>query len=317
MARKEFIYFEFFGANLGTFMHMRGETPEEALGLTPIGEPTEIVVKRKSPHARRHPVTHIHGADKKGYYYAIVEAEHFDRLCQEADARWEKEQADLIAEIERAVPKDRTRAIDDVPEDLKRYIRECDDGCWRWQGRLSTQYYGLLRKGGKNLAAHRVVFERMICPIPKGAILRHACDRSNCVNPAHLTPGTHKQNVDDMVSRERAQWQLEWRRIEKWIAEKLPPPRAYRTDELPERLSSNIEVAESGCWMWRGAISDWGHAMVMSGGREKYAAPFIFNKLVRRTPRGIVFEPTCGDRACVNPAHLTLKSRRPPNPRRS
>jgi hypothetical protein len=107
MALKSFIYFEFFGPNLSMFTHTRGETAEEALYLTPIGEPTTIVVKRKSPHDRRHPVTHINGKDTKGHYYSIIETEQFARLCKEADARWEKEQFDLIEQIKRFVPTDR------------------------------------------------------------------------------------------------------------------------------------------------------------------------------------------------------------------
>ena len=41
--------------------------------------------------------------------------------------------------------------------------------------------------------------------IPKGMILRHTCDRRNCVNYQHLLVGTHGDNVRDKVERNRQQ----------------------------------------------------------------------------------------------------------------
>ena len=39
--------------------------------------------------------------------------------------------------------------------------------------------------------------------VPAGMMIRHKCDNSLCCNPTHLEIGTHRQNTDDMVERDR------------------------------------------------------------------------------------------------------------------
>lgn len=74
--------------------------------------------------------------------------------------------------------------------------------CWQW---LDTERfgYGQVDIDGKRQMAHRYSYELVIGPVPAGLFLRHKCDNPICVNPDHLTPGTHQQNMDDMVERRR------------------------------------------------------------------------------------------------------------------
>lgn len=83
------------------------------------------------------------------------------------------------------------------------------NGCWIWMGTLATHTggYGIFdrRREGVRLArrAHRVAYELLVGPVPEDRMLRHTCDNPPCVNPAHLEPGTAKDNSQDMVTRGR------------------------------------------------------------------------------------------------------------------
>jgi len=68
--------------------------------------------------------------------------------------------------------------------------------CWVWQrAKGSRDGYGRKGVGRRVLLAHRVYFERVRGPIPKGLQLDHLCRVRACVNPDHLEPVTSKTNV--------------------------------------------------------------------------------------------------------------------------
>ena len=43
--------------------------------------------------------------------------------------------------------------------------------------------------------AHRVYYERHVGPVPEGLELDHLCRNPGCVNPEHLEPVTHAENI--------------------------------------------------------------------------------------------------------------------------
>ena len=90
-----------------------------------------------------------------------------------------------------------------------RYIQlidqiEFSDKCWIWTGCTNGLGYGVKRIGPKIVRVHRLVYEMLHEPIPEGMMLRHNCDVRNCVRPSHMTPGTHEENMKDMVDRGRS-----------------------------------------------------------------------------------------------------------------
>lgn len=53
------------------------------------------------------------------------------------------------------------------------------------------------------MGAHRYSYIATYGDIPKGMVIMHLCDNRSCVNPKHLKPGTHQENSQDMVSKNR------------------------------------------------------------------------------------------------------------------
>lgn len=77
--------------------------------------------------------------------------------------------------------------------------------CWPWRGALRPTGYGTftLRRGSWRTSkpAHRAVYELLVGPIPEGLEIDHLCSNPGCVNPEHLEPVTHLENVWRAVRR--------------------------------------------------------------------------------------------------------------------
>ena len=68
--------------------------------------------------------------------------------------------------------------------------------CWEWTGFRTWQGYGKFVFGKEQLA-HRISWILHNGDIPKGMLVCHKCDNPPCCNPAHLFPGTVRDNNDD------------------------------------------------------------------------------------------------------------------------
>lgn len=65
------------------------------------------------------------------------------------------------------------------------------DNCWPWLPAKDPGSYGTFDQ----TRAHRVAYELLVGSIPEGLCLDHLCRHPVCVNPAHLEPVTHRENV--------------------------------------------------------------------------------------------------------------------------
>jgi len=71
-----------------------------------------------------------------------------------------------------------------------------ETGCWVFGGGLDTWGYGAVSdEDGHKRGAHRVLYEKLIGPIPDGLTLDHLCRNRRCCNPRHLEPVTIKTNL--------------------------------------------------------------------------------------------------------------------------
>lgn len=69
-----------------------------------------------------------------------------------------------------------------------------DCGCWVYTG-SKVKGYGQIWVDGRHRLAHRVSYEHHIGTIANDRELDHLCRNKACVNPAHLEPVTHKENM--------------------------------------------------------------------------------------------------------------------------
>lgn len=75
-------------------------------------------------------------------------------------------------------------------------VREDPSGCWMWTASSDGQHgYGRYWAGGRLCRPYRHAYEVLVGPIAERLELDHLCRTPACVNPAHLEPVTHVENV--------------------------------------------------------------------------------------------------------------------------
>ncbi len=85
------------------------------------------------------------------------------------------------------------------------HITEPNTGCWLFTGYVDELGYGIIAETKrKRIKAHRAAYSAFKCEIPDGLDVMHGCDVRCCINPDHLSLGTHAENMADMVRKGRA-----------------------------------------------------------------------------------------------------------------
>lgn len=86
---------------------------------------------------------------------------------------------------------------------IERSIPVTESGCWLWLGAIGANGYGSITANKKQIGAHRASYMAFKGKIPKGMLVMHSCDTPTCVNPDHLSIGTHSDNMRDKSHKHR------------------------------------------------------------------------------------------------------------------
>mgnify|MGYP001580768529 CR=1 FL=1 len=76
-----------------------------------------------------------------------------------------------------------------------KFIPEPNTGCWLWTDALTDKGYGKFWLIHRQYFSHVVSWERIYGRTPDGLELDHKCRMPACVNPQHLEPVTHRENI--------------------------------------------------------------------------------------------------------------------------
>lgn len=78
------------------------------------------------------------------------------------------------------------------------------NGCWECVSHPKDKDgYCKVQRNRKTLKVHRYVYEKEKGTIPDGYVVMHTCDNPTCINPDHLVTGTHNDNQQDKVRKNR------------------------------------------------------------------------------------------------------------------
>jgi hypothetical protein len=211
--------------------------------------------------------------------------------------------------------------------------------CWIWTGyvHVTTGYgqFGNSVSHGTNLP-HRIAYQYLVGPIPKGLHLDHLCRVRTCVRPEHLEPVTPRENirrgdqgafwgyVPEALNRKPEQLALAvcangcakpsyksslcrpcYRR---WLKDPNVERPSQRTPE--QRFWAKVNKTGP-CWLWTASVNKGtGYGQFSRHhGDPVDAHRFSYELAKGPIPEKHDVHHTCWIRHCVNPAHLQAVTR--------
>lgn len=74
--------------------------------------------------------------------------------------------------------------------------------------------------------------------------------------------------------------------------------------------TDRLQITETGCWLWTGALSSEGYAILNFERRRQYVHRMMFQAFVGPIINNQELDHLCRNRSCVNPLHLEAVSSR-------
>ncbi len=168
-----------------------------------------------------------------------------------------------------------------------------ENGCVLWPG-WKRKGYARCQVNGRTVSVHRLVYERMVGPIPPGYDLHHTCETKHCINFAHLEP------LPPADHSKKRSWEYQWSKTH------CPAGHEYAGDNLD--LSQPGERSCKSCRRIRQKEADRRE-------RERNrAAGRIPNSMKTACPQGHVYSETNtffranGNRVCRECNRIRMKA---------
>lgn len=118
------------------------------------------------------------------------------------------------------------------------------NGCWIWNASSNSAGYGLMRINYEYILAHRLSWMIYKGEIPAGLCVLHNCDIPACVNPDHLFIGSQKENIKDMISKNRNSCGIGEKNGHSILSEKIVLE--IRNKYIPKKYSMRMLAKEYG-----------------------------------------------------------------------
>jgi len=97
-----------------------------------------------------------------------------------------------------SIKKNRTYHLRSTLDRFMEKVRKQSDGCWIWTGckvRLGYGRFRMSKQCNLTFSAHQVSWALFRGSVEGGKELDHLCRVPSCVNPDHLEPVPHRENI--------------------------------------------------------------------------------------------------------------------------
>lgn len=79
--------------------------------------------------------------------------------------------------------------------------------CLEWQGNTTKDGYALSEYAGRCITVHRLILTYTLGrSVRDDCVGMHSCDNSSCIESSHINEGTQYENIQEMISRGRANY---------------------------------------------------------------------------------------------------------------
>ena len=127
-------------------------------------------------------------------------------------------------------------------------------GCWEWTASRARGGYGQfttsINDGRMWYRAHRFSYVAHKGKIPEGMVIMHSCDNPRCVNPSHLSVGTHADNIRDRDAKNRGVWR-------KTVQTKMDVEGIQASPKSDRELAAELGCSPAHIWKIRKGQYAW------------------------------------------------------------